>query len=60
MEKVCDRVILIDQGRLVLDGEPEALVAERGAESLERLFTQLTGGGEIERKAEDFARSLAQ
>ena len=60
VEKVCDRVILIDQGRLVLDVEPEALVAERGAESLERLFTQLTGGGEIERKAEDFARSLAQ
>ncbi len=60
VEKVCDRVLLIDQGRLLLDGEPHALVAERGAESLEQLFTELTGGGAIEQKAEDFARSFAR
>src|SRR5882672_9721415 len=58
VERVCDRVLIIDQGRLLLDGAPEALVASHGAGTLERLFTQLTGGAELERRAEDFARTF--
>jgi ABC-2 type transport system ATP-binding protein len=58
VERVCDRVIIIDKGRLLLDGEPEQLVASHGAGTLERLFTQLTGGTELERRAEDFARTF--
>jgi ABC-2 type transport system ATP-binding protein len=33
-------------------------VAAHGAATLERLFTQLTGGTELERRAEDFARTF--
>ena len=58
VERVCDRVIIIDKGRLLLDGEPEKLVADSGAGTLERLFTQLTGGTELEHRAEDFARTF--
>ena len=58
VERVCDRVIIIDKGKLVLDGAPEALVASSGSGTLERLFTQLTGGQELERRAEDFARTF--
>ena len=58
VERVCDRVIIIDKGRLLVDGRPDELVAAGGAGTLERLFTQLTGGTELERRAEDFAKTL--
>ena len=58
VERVCDRVIIVDKGKLLLDGRPEVLVAESGAGTLERLFTQLTGGAELERRAEDFAKTF--
>jgi len=58
VERVCDRVIILDKGRLLVDGRPDALVAERGTGTLERLFTQLTGGTELERRAEDFAKTF--
>lgn len=58
VERVCQRVLIIDQGRLLLDGKPEELVAAHHAGTLERLFTQLTGGDELERRAEDFAKTF--
>ncbi len=58
VERVCDRVIIIDKGRLLLDGRPDELVAAHGAGTLEKLFTQLTGGTELERRAEDFAKTF--
>ncbi len=58
VERVCDRVIIINKGRLLVDGTPAGLVAAHGAENLERLFTQLTGGSELERRAEDFAKTF--
>lgn len=58
VERVCDRVILIDKGRLIVDGRPDALVAAHGSGTLERLFTQLTGGSQLEQRAEDFAKTF--
>jgi len=58
VERVCDRVIIIDRGRLLVDGAPDELVAAAGSGTLEKLFTQLTGGQELERRAEDFARTF--
>jgi len=58
VERVCDRVIIIDQGKLLLDGKPDELVASHHSGTLEKLFTQLTGGAELERKAEDFAKTF--
>jgi ABC-2 type transport system ATP-binding protein len=60
VERVCDRVVIIDKGRLLLDGAPDELVSSRGSGTLEKLFTQLTGGEELERRAEDFARTFRQ
>ena len=36
--EVCDRVLFISRGRILLQGEPETLVREHGASSLEDLF----------------------
>ena len=58
IEMTCDRVLIIDKGRLLLEGAPEALVASRGTGTLERLFTELTGGTELERRAEAFAKTF--
>jgi ABC-2 type transport system ATP-binding protein len=58
VERVCHRVIIIDKGKLLVDGKPDELVAAHHADSLERLFTQLTGGTELERRAEDFAKTF--
>lgn len=58
VERVCDRVIIIDKGRLLVDGKPDELVAGHGVDTLEKLFTQLTGGGELQRRAEDFAKTF--
>jgi ABC-2 type transport system ATP-binding protein len=60
VERVCQRVIIIDHGRLLVDGAPDELVATHRAGTLERLFTQLTGGTGLERRAEDFAKTFRQ
>ncbi|HYG21322.1 MAG TPA: ABC transporter ATP-binding protein [Verrucomicrobiae bacterium] len=58
VERVCHRVIIIDKGRLLLDGAPDALVASHNSGTLERLFTRLTGGTELEQRAQDFAHTF--
>jgi ABC-2 type transport system ATP-binding protein len=58
VERVCHRVIIIDKGRVLLDGKPDELVASNNAGTLERLFTRLTGGAELEQRAEDFAKTF--
>ncbi|MBL9171906.1 MAG: ABC transporter ATP-binding protein [Verrucomicrobiales bacterium] len=58
VERVCDRVILVDKGRLLVDGRPDALVAAHGAGTLEKLFIQLTGASGLEQRAQDFARTF--
>lgn len=60
VERVCDRVIIIDEGCLLLDGEPETLIKDRGAATLESLFTELTGGSEMQARAEAFAKTLTE
>jgi ABC-2 type transport system ATP-binding protein len=58
VERVCDRVIIIDKGRMRVDGRPAELLAAHGVETLERLFTQLTGATELERRAAEFAKTF--
>jgi len=42
VERLCDRVAIIDRGRLVLEGATEEL--RNGAETLEDVFVRLVGG----------------
>lgn len=58
VERVCTRVIIIDKGRLLVDGPPEELVGKHKSGTLERLFTELTGGAELEKRAADFAKTF--
>lgn len=51
-EKICDRVGIINEGRLVAVGSVEELKAMRGEEgsSLEKLFLELTGSEDVLRR----------
>ncbi len=58
VERVCHRVLIIDKGKLLIDGKPDELVATHNSGTLEKLFTELTGGNELERRAQDFAKTF--
>ena len=38
VEEVCDRVLFLSHGRILLEGDPRRLPAEHGKENLEDLF----------------------
>jgi ABC-2 type transport system ATP-binding protein len=42
VEEVCDRVLFLSRGRIVLEGDPRALPHQHGVPNLEELFIQLT------------------
>jgi ABC-2 type transport system ATP-binding protein len=60
VEKLCDRIAIINKGQLAAIGTPQELLAQSGEPSLERAFNKLTGGADIERSTEDVLRALAQ
>jgi ABC-2 type transport system ATP-binding protein len=41
VEEVCDRVLFLSHGRILLEGDPRTLPREHGAHSLEELFIRL-------------------
>jgi ABC-2 type transport system ATP-binding protein len=41
VSEVCDRVLFLARGRILLEGEPEALIREHGAATLEDLFVEV-------------------
>ena len=57
VEKVSDRIILIDKGRVVADGTFNELKQQEG-ESLEQVFSKLTGKQDLDQMAGDFMESF--
>jgi ABC-type multidrug transport system ATPase subunit len=45
VERIADRVLVIDQGELVADGRPDDLLAEHDADALEDVLDAVTRGG---------------
>jgi ABC-2 type transport system ATP-binding protein len=41
VEAVCDRVLFLSHGRILLEGDPRRLPAEHGAATLEELFIRI-------------------
>ncbi len=41
VEEVCDRVLFLSRGRILLEGDPKTLPGEHGKDSLEELFVTL-------------------
>jgi ABC-2 type transport system ATP-binding protein len=47
VEKVCDRVLIIDKGKLIAEGTPESLKAVTSQSTLEDVFRRLTGSESV-------------
>jgi ABC-2 type transport system ATP-binding protein len=58
VERVCDRIIIISDGRVIADGAFDELRERSNEATLERIFTQLTGGGEVTQVAGRFVSAL--
>ena len=41
--RLCDRLVIMDLGKIVAEGEPGSLMTKHGAETLEDVFLDLTG-----------------
>jgi ABC-2 type transport system ATP-binding protein len=58
VEKVSDRIILIDQGKVIADGSFDELSRLANDENLEKMFTRLTGNINPGEKAEAFINAF--
>jgi ABC-2 type transport system ATP-binding protein len=47
-QTMCDRVIIINKGRIIADAQVKELRGMRGDQSLEDIFLELTGGREVD------------
>lgn len=43
VERLCDRVVLLDAGRVIAEGTPEQVVQRAEVSNLEEAFVALTG-----------------
>jgi ABC-2 type transport system ATP-binding protein len=60
VERICQRIVILHEGRILADGTLAELQQNCGEQSLERIFNQLTGTRNLLARAEEFARVLAQ
>lgn len=60
VERLCDRVIILEKGEIVADGTPSELMAQHGRETLERVFRDVTRGERHEAAAAEFVKHLSQ
>ncbi len=58
VEKLSDRIIIINQGEIIADGSFQQLNTQAQGSSLEQIFTQLTGQGEQVTIANHFVDTL--
>jgi ABC-2 type transport system ATP-binding protein len=59
VERTCDRIVIIDRGRIVADGTLAELQAASGEGSLERIFNKLTAHTNLEERAEEFSKTFS-
>ena len=58
VERVSDRIVLIDEGRVIANGTFDELQAEQGAKSLEQIFAQLTSNDAATTGAHEFMKAF--
>jgi ABC-2 type transport system ATP-binding protein len=58
VEKISDRIVIINQGNIIADGTFEQLKEQLQSGSLESIFQGLTGENNSQSRAEDFLQAL--
>ena len=59
VQQVCDRIIILDEGKVVAAGSYDELARTNGARNLEGLFTQLTDRGDEESRLAHILQGLS-
>jgi ABC-2 type transport system ATP-binding protein len=60
VERICERVVIIHEGRILEDGSVGEILERSRASSLEQAFNQLTSTHNLLQRAEDMARTFSQ
>src|SRR5690606_40389042 len=58
VERVCSRVLILNYGRLIADGSPEALKSATHEATLEDVFRQVTQAGDVEPRVQQMMSCL--
>lgn len=58
VERICERVVIVNQGRILADGSVAQVLERTGCATLEQAFNQLTSTTDLAQRAEDMARSM--
>ena len=58
VERVCDRIVILNEGVIQLDGSFEELASRSDEQSLESLFSRVTGGGDPTERLEILLSAL--
>jgi len=58
VERICTRIVIINQGKQIADGTPQSIAERSGARSLEEAFGHLTGVRDVGQVTSDFLSAL--
>ena len=58
VERMCTRIVIINQGKQIADGTSEAIREQTGTATLEEAFSRLTGVRDVARLASEFISAL--
>jgi ABC-2 type transport system ATP-binding protein len=58
VERVCERLLIIDQGRKLAEGTPTEIIEAHNADSLSQAFGRLTGAVDVGGQAHDILDAL--
>lgn len=59
VERIANRVGIMNKGQLVAIGTPQEILAQAGQPSLELAFNVLTGGSDVARSSDDVLRAIS-
>lgn len=60
VERICDRFVILDKGKIVADGDMDSLHEITKSSSLEQIFMELTNTGAVEKDVDSLIKVIAQ